>query len=201
MMHHRLPLLLCLLAGLGASATLVAENSSPHNLFDLEVRDIRTRYMLIGPNGSAVSNEDFRGRFQLVTFGYTYCPDVCPTTLVEMADILKQLGEQADHLQGIFISVDPERDTPQSLQAYTRFFDPRIIGLTGSPALVQAAARNFKVRYEKVIKETGDPKLYAVDHSAGMYLIGPNGDFIKKYGYATPSSDIAQEIKTLLPSN
>ena len=193
MKHGRLHALLFLI-GLGLCGPLSAQSTSPHDLFDLEVRDIRTRYLLVGPNGSAVSNEDFRGRFQLISFGYTYCPDICPTTLVEMADILKQLGERAENLQGIFISVDPERDTPQSLQTYTRFFDPRILGLTGSPALVQAAARNFKVRYEKVVKDVGDPKLYAVDHSAGMYLLGPTGGFIKKYGYGTPSSQIAQDV-------
>ncbi len=189
---------LLLLIGLGFSAPLSAQSTSPHNLFDLEVRDIQGRYMLIGPNGSAVSNEDFRGRFQLISFGYTYCPDICPTTLLEMAEILKALGEQAAQLQGIFISVDPERDTPQSLKTYTQFFDPRIIGLTGSPALVQAAARGFKVRYEKVIKDVSDPKTYAVDHSAGMYLIGPTGGFIKKYGYATPTNVIAQDLLNII---
>lgn len=193
-MNRRHFCLLPLLAGLSMAAG-AAQPVSPHGLFDLEPRDIRPRYMLIGPQGSAVSNEDFRGRFQLIAFGYTYCPDICPTTLVEMADILKLLGDDAQHLQGIFISVDPERDTPQSLATYTRFFDPRIIGLTGSPALVQAAARNFKVRYEKVIKDASEPKLYAVDHSAGTYLLGPEGAFIKKYGYGTPPQTIADELR------
>ncbi len=172
--------------------------ASPHTTFDLEPRSINPRYLLIGPQGSAVSNEDFRGRFQLITFGYTFCPDICPTTLVDMAETLKLLGEDAQRVQAIFISVDPDRDTPQQLATYTDFFDKRIIGLTGSPALIQAAARNFKVRYEKVIKENLDPRNYAVDHSAGLYLLGPEGAFIKKFAYATPADSMASEIRQLL---
>ena len=172
--------------------------ASPHTTFDLEPRSINPRYLLIGPQGSAVSNEDFRGRFQLITFGYTFCPDICPTTLVDMAETLKLLGEDAQRVQAIFISVDPDRDTPQQLATYTDFFDKRIIGLTGSPALIQAAARNFKVRYEKVIKENQDPRNYAVDHSAGLYLLGPEGAFIKKFAYATPADSMAGEIRQLL---
>ena len=172
--------------------------ASPHTTFDLEPRSINPRYLLIGPQGSAVSNEDFRGRFQLITFGYTFCPDICPTTLVDMAETLKLLGEDAQRVQAIFISVDPDRDTAQQLATYTDFFDKRIIGLTGSPALIQAAARNFKVRYEKVSKENQDPRNYAVDHSAGLYLLGPEGAFIKKFAYATPADSMASEIRQLL---
>ncbi|GAB1367955.1 SCO family protein [Azonexus hydrophilus] len=186
------------LAALPFLAHTLALAASPHTTFDLEPRSINPRYLLIGPQGSAVSNEDFRGRFQLITFGYTFCPDICPTTLVDMAETLKLLGEDAQRVQAIFISVDPDRDTPQQLATYTDFFDKRIIGLTGSPALIQAAARNFKVRYEKVIKENQDPRNYAVDHSAGLYLLGPEGAFIKKFAYATPADSMASEIRQLL---
>ena len=186
------------LAALPFLAHTLALAASPHTTFDLEPRSINPRYLLIGPQGSAVSNEDFRGRFQLITFGYTFCPDICPTTLVDMAETLKLLGEDAQRVQAIFISVDPDRDTPQQLATYTDFFDKRIIGLTGSPALIQAAARNFKVRYEKVIKENQDPRNYAVDHSAGLYLLGPEGAFIKKFAYATPADSMAGEIRQLL---
>lgn len=186
------------LAALPFLAHTLALAASPHTTFDLEPRSINPRYLLIGPQGSAVSNEDFRGRFQLITFGYTFCPDICPTTLVDMAETLKLLGEDAQRVQAVFISVDPDRDTPQQLATYTDFFDKRIIGLTGSPALIQAAARNFKVRYEKVSKENQDPRNYAVDHSAGLYLLGPEGAFIKKFAYATPADSMASEIRQLL---
>lgn len=182
---------------LGALPTLAAATSA-HDLLVGETRDIRPRYLLVGPNGSAVSNEDFRGRFQLIAFGYTFCPDICPTTLLEMAEVLKQLGNDAQLLQCLFVSVDPDRDTPASLATYTAFFDPRIVGLTGSPALIQAAARNFKVRYAKVARDTGDPNLYAIDHSAGIYLLGPDSRFIKKFGYGTPIQVITTELRELI---
>lgn len=161
---------------------------------------INPRYLLQDPNGRALTNEDFRGRFQLIAFGYTYCPDVCPTTLVEMAEILKALGDKAAQVQAIFITVDPERDTAKTLKTYTEFFDPRILGLTGSPALVRRAADNFKIRYAKVREPGSPPDRYAVDHSAGMILLGPNGEFVKKFAFSTPVMEISTQISTLLNS-
>lgn len=152
------------------------------------------RYLLQDPNGRSITSEDFRGRFQLISFGYTYCPDICPTTLVEMAAILKQLGEQGARLQPIFISVDPERDSGKVLKTYTEFFDPRILGLTGSPALVRRTADNFKIRYAKVSDAGKDSQSYAVDHSAGMIFLGPDGQFIKKFAFATPIMEIVTQI-------
>ena len=167
-----------------------------HSLKLLQGEDVGIipRYLLQDPNGRSVNSEDFRGRFQLIAFGYTYCPDICPTTLVEMAAILKQLGDQAQRIQPLFISIDPERDSGKVLQTYTEFFDPRILGLTGPPALVRRAADNFKIRYSKVREIGKEDKNYAVDHSAGMILLDPNGQFIKKFAFATPVDKIAEEI-------
>ena len=163
-----------------------------------ETAGINPRYLLQDPNGRSVTSEDFHGRFQLIAFGYTYCPDICPTTLVEMAAVLKQLGERAARLQAIFITVDPERDSGPVLKTYTEFFDPRILGLTGSPALVRRTADNFRVRYVKV-RETGkDAANYAVDHSAGLYLLGPDGQFIRKFAFATPVDEISARIDEIL---
>jgi len=183
-----------LLAALLCCGSAAAQ--SAHDLLAGETRGINPRYLLQDPNGRSVTSEDFRGRFQLITFGYTYCPDVCPTTLVEMAAILKQLGDQADRLQAIFITVDPERDTAKVLKTYTEFFDPRILGLTGSPALVRRAADNFRIRYAKV-REPGSEN-YAVDHSAGMILLGPDGQFIRKFAFATPVDEIAAQLLEVL---
>lgn len=158
------------------------------------------RYLLQDPNGRSITSEDFRGRFQLISFGYTYCPDVCPTTLVEMAEILKQLGDRASQVQAIFISVDPERDTPKILKTYTEFFDPRILGLTASPALVRRAADNFRIRYAKVREPGAEPDRYAVDHSAGMFLIGPDGAYIRKFAFATPIAEISAQITVFIDS-
>ena len=138
---------------------------------------------------------DFPKHFQLITFGYTFCPDICPTTLQEMSEVLKQLGDEAGRIQPIFISVDPERDTLDQLASYVAFFDKRILGATGSPALVKRAAENFKVRYEKVSTPGADPKNYAVDHTAGMYLLTPGGQFITKFAYATPVTELVERIR------
>ena len=156
------------------------------------------RYLLMAPNGRSVASEDFRGRLQLITFGFTSCPDVCPTTLLEMAHVLTALGAQARHLQPIFITVDPERDTAQVLGAYTAAFDARILGLTGPATLVQRAAANFKVRFEKVQEPGAGPAVYTMDHSAGMFLLGPDGSLAAKFGYGASVADITERIQHLL---
>ncbi len=187
-------LALCFALCLGVTAFAQSADS------DIDATTINPRYLLQDPNGRAVTSEDFRGRFQLIAFGYTYCPDICPTTLVDMAAVLKALGKHADHLQALFITVDPERDSGEVLKSYTTFFDPRIIGLTGSPALIRRTADNFRIRYAKVDNPGGDPAHYSVDHSAGMYLLGPDGRFIAKFAYATPSAEISGRIAALLES-
>ena len=183
---------LALFLALALSGPLAAQPASLPTAEDSV--GINPRYLLQDPNGRSVTSEDFRGRFQLIAFGYTYCPDICPTTLVEMAAILKHLGGNAGRLQAIFITIDPERDSGPVLKTYTEFFDRRIIGLTGSPALVRRAADNFKIRYAKVREPGGDPAHYAVDHSAGMILLGPDGQFVTKFAFATPVPEIAARI-------
>jgi protein SCO1/2 len=192
--------LLTLLLALAAAQPALAQASHSLELLRQADQGIIPRYLLQDPNGRSVTNEDFRGRFQLIAFGYTYCPDICPTTLVEMAEILKQLGELAAQVQPIFISVDPERDTGKILKTYTEFFDPRILGLTASPALVRRTADNFKIRYAKVREPGGEPDRYAVDHSAGMILLGPDGAFIKKFAFAMPVTNVTEQIRNLIKS-
>ncbi len=189
------------LLALAAAWPAAAEPAAGHGLAAEEAESaagIVPRYLLADPNGRSVTSEDFRGKFQLIAFGYTYCPDVCPTTLVEMATVLQQLGEAGARLQPIFITVDPERDSGRVLKTYTEFFHPRILGLTGTPALVRRAADNFKVRYAKVRQPGEAPDRYAVDHSAGLYLLGPDGGFLRKFAYATPPAAMAEEIGRLL---
>jgi len=159
---------------------------------------IMPRYLLMDQRGRAVTDQDFPGSFQLISFGYTYCPDICPTTLAEMSLIMEKLGKQADRLQPLFVTVDPERDTPEVLRRYTAYFHPRIIGLTGSPELVRRAADHFKVRYEKHLEPGAAPDKYSMDHSAGMYLLGPDGRFLAKFAYATPAGEVAERIRALM---
>ncbi|MGB5737530.1 MAG: SCO family protein [Thiohalocapsa sp.] len=159
------------------------------------------RYLLMDVNGRAVTNADFPGQFQLISFGYTYCPDICPTTLAEQTAIMQRLGSRAERIQPIFITVDPERDTPEKLRSYAAYFDPRLIALTGSPALIQSAARNFGVRYKKVLDPNAPADRYPVDHSAGMYLLAPDGGCIGKLGYGTGIDTIAERIEALLSAH
>lgn len=166
-----------------------------------ESRGINARYMLMDANGRAVSNEDFPGLFQLIAFGYTFCPDVCPTTLAEIAVIMEQLGATAERMQPLFITVDPERDTAAALRSYTEFFHPRIMGLSGSPDLIRRAADSFKVRYEKVRDPGAPPEQYAVDHSAGIYLLGPDGRYIRKFAYAMPPAEIVRLINEIVTTS
>lgn len=189
-----------LLALLCASPAFAQANHSLELLNDAS-QEINPRYLLQDPNGRSATSEDFRGRFQLIAFGYTYCPDICPTTLVEMAEILKQLGEDASRVQPIFISVDPERDTGKILKTYTEFFDQRILGLTASPALVRRAADNFKIRYAKVREPGTPPDRYAVDHSAGMILLGPDGAVVKKFAFAMPVTNITEELRNFIKNH
>lgn len=165
---------------------------------DVQAQQIISRYLLVDSKGRAVTNEDFPARYQLISFGYTFCPDICPTTLAAMAQILRQLGAKADRLQPIFVSVDPERDTKEVLAKYTAYFDPRIIGLTGSPALVRAAADHYKVVYRKYLAPGEAPDRYSIDHTAGMFLVGPDGEFIARVAHGELPQETAARIAEIM---
>jgi len=152
------------------------------------------RYLLMGTHGRAVRAEDFRERFQLIAFGFVSCPDVCPTTMLDMQQLLVALGERSQRLQPIFITIDPQRDTLEVLKAYAANFDQRILGLTGSAELIRFAANNFKVEYRKVQEPGAPPSVYTMDHSAGMFLLGPDGQLLKKFGYGTPVIEMVAVI-------
>ncbi len=160
-----------------------------------DAAEINPRYLLMDARGRAVSDEDFAGRFQLLTFGYTSCPDVCPGTLAAMAVILAKLGKLAGQVQPIFISVDPERDSVEMLRRYTENFDPRILALSGSPELLRSAADHYRVTYTKQIEPGAGPNQYSVDHTVGMYLLGPDGRFLTRYAYTAAPAEIAAKIR------
>ncbi|WP_137177361.1 SCO family protein [Roseomonas sp. AR75] len=130
-------------------------------------------FRLVDQSGKAVTEADFAGKFLLVYFGYTYCPDVCPTELGVMAHAMDALGEDAARVTPVFVSVDPERDTPEALADYVSRFHPRMIGLTGTPEQVAAAARAYRVYYAKV--QRPEMTQYLMDHSSFTYLVGPDG--------------------------
>jgi protein SCO1/2 len=137
---------------------------------------------------------DFRGKAVVVFFGFTHCPDVCPTTLADMAGVMKQLGPQADRVQMLFITVDPERDTPQALDQYVHAFDPRFVALRGDPAATQRVAKDFKIFYEK--RKEGDS--YTVDHSAQSYVFDPQGRLRLLVRPQAIAADLPDDLRTLL---
>lgn len=141
---------------------------------------------------------DFKGKVTLVFFGFTHCPDVCPTTLLEFKQVLELLGREAQRLQPIFITVDPERDTRAVLRDYTAAFDPRILGLTGSPDLIRRAADSFRVQYEKVREPGAAPENYTMNHTAGMVLLDGQGRFVARFTYAMPAAEIVQRIRAAM---
>src|ERR1044071_1788697 len=150
-------------------------------------------FALVDSNGQLVRTEDFRGRWLLVFFGYTYCPDQCPTTLSEIAEALAQLGAVAVQVQPIFISIDPQRATPQMLREYVKPFDERILALTGTADQLERAAKAVGVGFFKV-PGSGD-KDYTFAHSAFVTLIGPEGGLVTRFSADEPSTGIASALK------
>lgn len=138
--------------------------------------EIRARFSLVDHQGRAVTEKTYRGKWLLVFFGYTSCPDICPMTLYDIALAQKALDEEADRIQPIYISVDPERDTVDVLAKYIPSFGPSIVGLTGEPEQVKQTAQSFRVYYEKVAIP-GKPGAYTIDHQSYLYLIRPDGEF------------------------
>ncbi len=155
---------------------------------------IVSRFSLVDHTGRAVTEKDYLGRWQLVFFGFTYCPDVCPTTLAYMAAVLDGLGDEADLVAPLFISVDPERDTPEVLAEYVAAFHPLLVGLTGTPDQIAAAAQSFRVFYERM-DEAAAPDGYLMAHSGHIYLMNPEGRFEAVFleGRETPK-DLGEEI-------
>jgi len=155
-------------------------------------------FSLVDGEGRTVTEADFRGRPLLVYFGYTYCPDVCPTTLSTIAETLDLLGDEGRDIAVLFISVDPERDRPEHVGEYARVFHPQMVGLAGSAEQVAAAARAYRVYYAKANQDPNDPEDYAVDHSAYTYLMGRDGRFLTHFPHGISATDMAGRIAKLL---
>ena len=152
-------------------------------------------FSLTDHRGRAVTERDFRGRPMAVFFGFTYCPDVCPTTLTEMTGFIEALGPDSDRIQWVFVSVDAERDTPQAMAAYLEAFDRRIIGLTGTEAQIAAAANGFRVFYRRVPLEGGG---YTMDHSASVFLLDAAGRFAGALDYKESEQVALEKLRMLV---
>jgi protein SCO1/2 len=152
-------------------------------------------FHLIDQNGRPVSDRDLLGKPTVMFFGFTYCPDVCPTTLADMSAWLKALGPDADRLNVLYITIDPERDTPARLKSYLTAFDPHIRGLSGSPKAIAEAAHDYNVYYQKVPLQGGE---YTMDHSTLIYLIDAKGHMAELVQYGSPKDHVVASLKRLL---
>jgi protein SCO1/2 len=154
-------------------------------------------FTLTAADGRTVTNQTYLGKWQMIYFGYTFCPDACPTALSNMSTALQELGADAGKVQALFITVDPERDTRPVMSSYLESFDPRIVGLVGTEAQTEAVATAYRV-YFKPHKNTGAN--YLVDHSAYFYLMDPDGKFVDVIEGVTPGDQIAAKLRTLINS-
>lgn len=157
----------------------------------------RPDFALADAEGRIRTVEEFRGRHLLVFFGFTNCPDICPTTLSEVAQVMDGLGADTARVQPIFISIDPERDRRLGLAAYAAAFHPEILPLAGDETATRVAAASFRTHYER----ENDPAAkdgYAMSHSPSLYLIGPEGDWLRQFEYGTPASEILSDLEERL---
>jgi protein SCO1/2 len=190
----RLLVLLAMALALAACSKMAKPPSFQNT--DITGLDYAHGFTLTDQNGQQRTLADFKDKVVVMFFGYTQCPDVCPTTMAEMAKVMQQLGPQADQVQVLFVTVDPERDTLELLKQYVPNFDKRFLGLRGDPAQTKAVAKEFKVFYQKV--PGSQPGSYSMDHTAGMYVFDKSGKvrlFIRN-GQSTDA--IVSDVKQLL---
>ena len=170
--------------------------------------DIGGPFALVDHHGNRVTHESYGDKYLLVFFGYTYCPDVCPTELLVFSDTLDALGDQAAHVQALFITVDPERDTPDKLAEYLANFHPDLVGLTGKPAEISEAARAYRVYFRKSPTEDEedeaanvDPQAYLVDHTSIVYFMDSGGKFVRHFVFGQDAEIVAGEIEKILDAD
>ena len=188
---------------MGATAAIAVFPDARQRLLPSAAQTVSGKALVGGPfsltdsSGKQVTDEDFRGRDMLVFFGFTSCPDICPASLRLMSTVLDKLGPKADRITPIFITIDPERDTAPKLDEYMKHFSSRIVGLTGTPEEIAAAAKAYRVYYNKVPNKVvlGD---YTMDHTGIIYLMDANGDYVTHFTPATPVDDMTAKLAKLL---
>ncbi|MGF6349066.1 SCO family protein [Variovorax sp. W2I14] len=185
-------------AALGVGLSACSETKQSFNAVDITGADYAKDFSLKDADGKVRTMADFKGKAVVLFFGYAQCPDVCPTTMTEMAQVKQQLGKDGDKLQVLFVTVDPARDTPEVMKAYMGAFDPNFVALIPTPDELVATAKDFKVYYKKVDGKT--PTSYSMDHSAASFIYDPQGRLrlYARYGAGVPS--MVSDLKTLLGS-
>jgi len=191
---------LLLVAGVTATAWMsqpsqvVPTKQTPPALEDL----FGGKFSLTDQLGRSRTDRDFLGKYLMLSFGYTFCPDVCPTTLQDITIALKELGDDAAQLQPVFVTVDPMRDTSEVLAEYVKLFDPRLVGLTGTEAQIRDISKKYRVHRVKVPIDNASVGGYLVDHSSLTFLMAPDGSFLTFLPYGTDGYEIARRVRTYL---
>lgn len=194
---RRRTLLISVTAVLAAAALSACSPDKPQfKSIDITGADYAKGFSLSDHDGVQRSLQDFKGKVVVVFFGFTQCPDICPTALTEMAEVKRKLGSQGDRLQGIFITVDPERDTEEVLKAYMANFDPSFIALRPTMAQLPEVAKSFKIYYKKSEGQTATS--YTMDHSAGSYVFDPVGNVRLYARSGSGSESLASDVALLL---
>jgi len=152
-------------------------------------------FQLVDQNSKPITDQDLKGQPFLVFFGFTHCPDVCPTTLFEVSEVLRALGTQGSKVRALFVTVDPERDTPEKLKDYVASFDPRVIGVTGEPTAIAAMEKAYRVYAKKVPLDGGN---YTMDHTAIVYLMDKTGRFVAPFNLKRRPEEAATDLKRYL---
>ena len=181
---------------LGVNLTGCSDAKPSFNAVDLTGADYARDFQLADMNGRQRTLADFKGKVVVLFFGYAQCPDVCPTTMTDMAQVKQKLGQDGDRLQVVFVTVDPERDTAEVMKAYMGAFDPRFIALIPTPEQLAAMAKDFKVYYKKVEGKT--PTSYSMDHSAASYIYDPQGRLRLYARYGAGIDPMVADIRALL---
>ena len=194
---NRRQILALSLGSLGlAACTDKASAPAAFTGIDITGADYATGFSLTDHNGQRRTLADFKGKAVVVFFGFTQCPDVCPTSMSEMAEAKRLLGPDGDRLQGLFVSVDPERDTPEVMKQYVSHFDPSFLALYAEPGELPEVAKSFKIYYKKVIGSSATS--YTMDHSAGSYVYDPQGRIRLYNRYGSGAAALAGDVKKLL---
>ncbi len=186
-----------LLSSIAALALTACSPDKPKfNGIDVTGADYAKGFTLTDHNGQSRSLSDFKGKVVVLFFGYTQCPDVCPTSMNELAEVKRLLGADADKMQGVFVTVDPARDTTELLKAYMANFDPTFLAFVPTADELPVVAKQFKIYYKKVDGQT--PTSYTMDHSAGSYVYDTQGNLRLYSRYGSGAKVLAQDIQTLL---
>lgn len=187
-----------LFAGVGGLLSACSESTPQFSSVDVTGVTYAKDFELTDHNGQVRRLGDFKGKIVVMFFGFTQCPDVCPTSMTELAEVKKALGADGDKLQGLFVTVDPARDTPEVLKGYMENFDPTFLALYTTPDKLAALAKDFKVYYKRVDGQT--PTSYTMDHSAGSYIYDTKGNLRLFTRYGSGAKVLAADIQQLLKS-